>query len=123
MDCYPPIRSRCLVEALTGPDQATAAEWLRQTTGEISNSALSALTDGMGPLDVRSREASGQLEERAASLAALGQLCAGRVDPVVLAGKMSKLDAVDLLGWLQQFIGQMIRWHAASAASPWGEGW
>ena len=116
----PTIRSRCVVETLTGPAAESSLEWLRGRTQGDETLIRNAASSGMGPLDILAGLESGMLAWQAASLESLRGLCQGEGDPVALAESLAKQDPLPLLGWLQRFTGQLIRWQAAGGEAPWG---
>ncbi len=116
----PTIRSRCLVEMLTGPTPEEATEWLRDRIDVDPPLVRNNILSGMGPLDVLADQESGALEWQGANLAALRALCAGQGNPVALAESLAKQDAILLLGWLQRFAGQLIHCQMAGTEAPWG---
>lgn len=116
----PTIRSRCVVETLTGPTAESSFEWLRDRTDADDPMIRDSVSSGMGPLDILADLESGTLSWQAANLDSLRDLCAGKGDPVALAESLAKQDPLPLLGWLQRLTGQLIRWQTAGGDAPWG---
>ena len=116
----PTIRSRCVVETLAGPSAEASLEWLRSRTDGDDPMVRNAVSSGLGPLDILADLESGALALQAANLEQIRALCTGQGDPVALAESLAKQDPLPLLGWLQRFTGQLIRWQTAGGEAPWG---
>ncbi len=116
----PTIRSRCIVEMITGPTDTASRDWLRTQMSVDDSMTGRSMLAGMGPLDILADQKNGILAWQADQLEALRALCAGKSDPITLAESFAKQDPMQLLGWLQRVMAQWIRCQVAEAGSPWG---
>ncbi len=95
----PTIRSRCLSFAVSAPDAASAARWLKEQG--VKNPADALAASGFAPLLAVQQDQQLGSEEREKLLRAVRQPVA--LDVFSLAESMQKIEQVLVVQWLQQW--------------------
>lgn len=103
------IRSRCQLLRLPLPGTEQARNWLMAQidTGQDVD-ALLALAGG-APLGARQAAVEGQLERREQLLSDWQAIAMGQVDPVQIAAKWVKPEALLPISWMYGWVADMIR--------------
>lgn len=104
----PTLRSRCQQVSFTMPPVAQALEWLRRERPELGDPELLLKIAGGAPLAVQRRFDEQFLERRQAVGRAIGQLMSGG-DPLAVADKLVKADAIMALGILHDLFADALR--------------
>lgn len=115
------IHSRCQKISFSQVDRQLAHEWLNEQIKDPEQAGILLDLAGGAPLKALRLNETDAVQQRQELVADLQEACQAHADPIKLAEKWQKHDAVEILIWLQSMFSKMATMRCAEGAGKSGE--